>query len=123
VRGPGDEQGWRRCEVLERGELLSRFGSAPAGRSNQIWAYYNGTWTEAPAAVRQHQQMNLVAKSSLVQPVWLFDSAGSPEWSYWGEIGPGFIPFTFSAESKGWHAVRVWGGSTGFSNVLAIYVW
>ena len=117
--------GLAEMQALERGELLSRFGSAPAARSNQsqIWAYYNGAWTEAPAAVRQHQQMNLVAKSGLVQPIWLFDSAGSPEWSYWGEIGPGFIPFTFSAESKGWHAVRVWGGSTGFSNVLAIYVW
>lgn len=115
--------------VLERRELVASLGSAPAAAQNSrlnelsFWAFYNGAWTQGPTAVRQYQQMNLVAKNSLSQPIWGFDSGSDPSWTYWGEIGPGFVPSTFYADSKGWHKVRIWGESTGFSNSLAVYVW
>lgn len=134
-------------QIIESSDLLARFGSLPAAAPNatfsaaanqseagglsaaeqeaapiELWAFYNGAWTQAPTAVRQNQQMNLMGRNSLVQPLWGFDSGSNPNWTYWGEIGPGFIPSTFFADSKGWHTVRIWGGSSGLSNSLAVYV-
>jgi hypothetical protein len=54
-----------------------------------MWAFYNGAWTQAPTAVRQNQQMNLVGRNSLLQPLWGFDSGSNPTGIYAGRADHG----------------------------------
>jgi len=88
-----------------------------------MWALYNGMWTMGPSGVSQFQQMNLIVKNNQWQNLWGYDSNSFPQWTFWGYMGPGFIPSTFYADTKGWHMCAIWGSVSGFSNTLPIFVW
>lgn len=89
----------------------------------RIWALYNGIWTMGPSAVLQFQGMNMLVKNNQWQSLWGYDSNSLPQWTFWGYMGPGFIPSTFYADTKGWHKCAIWGSVSGFSNTLWIFVW
>lgn len=101
-------------QIIESSNLLARFGSLPAAAPNatssaaanqseagglsaaeqeatpiEMWAFYKGAWTQAPTAVRQNQQMNLVGRNSLLQPLWGFDSGSNPTGIYAGRTDHG----------------------------------
>jgi hypothetical protein len=134
---PGEKQ------VLASQDIMASFGSEPQSESNEasdqsgyanvlsppkpsgikIWALYNGMWTMGPSGVSQFQQMNLIVKNNRWQNLWGYDSNSFPQWTFWGYMGPGFIPSTFYADTKGWHMCAIWGSVSGFSNTLPIFVW
>lgn len=97
--------------------------SPPKPRGIRMWALYNGIWTMGPSAVLQFQEMNLLVKNDKWQYLWGYDSNSFPQWTFWGYMGPGFIPSTFYADTKGWHMCTIWGSASGFSNTLPIFVW
>lgn len=97
--------------------------SPPKPSGIRMWALYNGIWTTGPSAVMQFQEMNLIVKNDKWQYLWGYDSNSLPQWTFWGYMGPGFIPSTFYADTKGWHMCAIWGSVSGFSNTLPIYVW
>lgn len=142
---PGEKQ------VLASQDIMASFGSEPSSESDgssdqsgyanahyylsppspapptpsgiKIWAFYNGIWTMGPSAVLQYQEMNLLVKNNQWQSLWGYDSNSFPQWTFWGSMGPGFIPSTFYADTKGWHKCAIWGSTSGFSNALWIFVW
>lgn len=140
-------------QVLESQDVMASFGSEPQFESNgaseyanglssnpyysyspqllsppkpsgiRMWALYNGIWTMGPSAVLQFQEINLIVKNDKWQYLWGYDSNSLPHWTFWGYMGPGFIPSTFYADTKGWHMCAIWGSVSGFSNTLPIFVW
>jgi hypothetical protein len=101
----------------------SRFLSSPKFSGIKMWALYNRIWTMEPSAAMQFQEMNLLVKNNRLQNLWGYDSNSLPQWTFWGYMGPGFIPSAFYADTKGWHMCSIWGSVSGFSNTLPIFVW
>ncbi len=99
------------------------FAAPPAPSGIQIWAFYNGQWTQGPSSVSLYQQENIAVLNDQTQNLWGYDSNGFPMWSNWGFRWPGFTFSSFYGDQRGWHLVAMWGSRSGWSNVLPIYVW
>jgi hypothetical protein len=117
--GASDQSGYANIQYY----LSPPQPSPPKPSGIKIWALYNGMWTMGPSGVSQFQQMNLIMKNNRWQNLWGYDSNSFPQWTFWGYMGPGFIPSTFYADTKGWHMCAIWGSVSGFSNTLPIFVW
>ncbi len=89
------------------------------------WALYNGQWTKDYSAVSYYGRMNLLVYNDQNQYVWSYERYpdGREDWRNWGYLWSGYYNRVFLGDAPGWHQVAVWGGQSGWSNVLWIYVW
>jgi len=91
----------------------------------QLWARYNGAWTAGPASVFLHGWTNMLVKNDQRQRIWSWEKypGGAQRWSYWGLRMPGYFSGQFIGDTRGWHYLAMWGGRSGWSNVVPVFVW
>jgi len=91
----------------------------------QQWIYYCGRWTYGPAALYYGQRTNTIIRNDQYQMIWSYERYpnGYEAWQYWGYWYPGYHHAWFGADAKGWHQIAVWGGRSGWSNPIWVYVW
>jgi hypothetical protein len=130
----GEGQAVSEDQVAAIGGSLQGSGSASGQKSMayasymgglQQWALYNGQWTNGPSAVNYYGRMNVVVDNDQGQYIWSYEwyPNSAEQWKSWGYWWPGYHNTWFLGDMRGWHAIAVWGSSSGWSNVLWIYVW
>jgi hypothetical protein len=118
---------------LSQGEILTYSRASTIGGSSalatmpglQALILYNGAWSMDASAFRLGQRTNLLVKNDQQQWLWSYERYpdGRYEWISIGYVYEGYINGWYEAVEPGWHQLAVYGESSGWSNVLWIYVW
>jgi len=89
------------------------------------WIYYNGMWSYGPAAMYYGQRTNTIIYNDRPQYIWSYEvyPRGYVSWHYWGYWYPGYHHAWFGGDAKGWHQIAIYGGHSGWSNLIWVYVW
>lgn len=118
---------------LSEGETLTRSQASSIGGSValatmpglQALILYNGARSMDASAFSLGQRTNLLVDNDQMQWLWSYESFpdGRYEWTSIGYMYPGYFSGWYEANDPGWHQLAVYGESSGWSNVLWIYVW
>jgi hypothetical protein len=121
---------------LSQGETLTRSRASSIGGSTalatmpgmpglQTLILYNGAWSMDASAFLLGQRTYLLVNNDQTQWLWSYERYpdGRGEWISIGYMYPGYFSGWYEAVEPGWHQLAVYGETTGWSNLLWIYVW